>query len=121
MNNVYADKKIAYQTLSLFYNILSPRCHAVEDMNKEVNHRTSVKHRKFLSIISSSVPATFYLLSSGMVAIYNFLQIVIVTVQGEVYWDWREGNQNGTFNPKLDLKTQPLREGFQQSSSGQRS
>lgn len=118
MNRVHTDERIAYQTLSSFSDLLPPRCHALEDMNKEGNHRTSVKYRSSLSIISSLVPATFYLLSSGMVATYNFFQIVTVIVQEGIYWDWREGNQIATANPKLDLKTQPLREGFQQAAVG---
>lgn len=62
MNRVYVDERIASQTDSLFYNILPPRCHGVEERNKEGNHRTSVEHKHFFSVISSSVPATFYLL-----------------------------------------------------------
>lgn len=89
--------------LSLCYDTVPPRCHIVKDMTKKGNHRTSIKHRNFWSIIFS--PVKFHLFSSGTVAMHSILCIVIVIYQREVYWDWGEQNQNATFNPKLDLKT----------------
>lgn len=58
VTRVYAEERIAYQSLSLFYDILPAKCHAEENVNQEGNHRASVKHRNFFPF---SVPATFYL------------------------------------------------------------
>lgn len=53
MTTVYADERIAYQPLSLFYDTSPARCHAEEDMNKRGNHRASVKHRNFFLLLCS--------------------------------------------------------------------
>lgn len=65
------------------------------ELQANANTRISV------SVIFSSIPATFHLLSSGMVGINN---IVIIADHGGIYWDWRERNQITTSNPKLHLE-----------------